>query len=250
MGAHIVEQVELTLEEVCSGCVKEIKFGRRGICDKCHGQGGILEVCSECHGNGWKQLHGANIIVRRPCERCGGKGKTVREKCDPCMGTGFTPATEQTITINIPKGVETGMQMSFNGGGQPGRFGGRHGNLIIVIVVKDHELFEREIGTGNVLCDVPISYSQLVFGCDIDVPTLDGKATLKIPAGTQPGAKFRMKQKGLPILETNRYGDIYMRVKMEVPKIVSEEEKTLIDQLAKLEKPTERQEKFVRYVNR
>lgn len=247
-GAHIVEKVELTLEEVAAGCRREIKIERNKICDQCDGAGGEVGNCETCQGRGWEQVVGPNIVVRKPCSRCHGKGQNVVKQCSKCSGSGVITGAEETISLDIPAGVEDGVQISYRGAGQPGRLGGYNGDFVLIVMIKSHDFFVREPRSGNIYCNVPLSYWQLVKGCKIEVPTIDKVAVLKIPAGTQPGAKFRLKNKGLPIMGSQLRGDLYMCAEMQVPKQLSSEESKLIKALSEIENETPEQSRFRQFV--
>ena len=239
-GEHIKVEAEVTLEQVGSGVEIPLTFLRHKRCEKCNGAGGTETMCPHCSGQGVRVIHGQAMTVRVTCQACEGSGKLISERCLECNG-GFKEATEETIQFKVPPGVETGMKFLQSGLGEPAPTpDGRPGNLYVVITVKPHEWFHR-LANGHLLLEVPVSYTQLVLGAEVDVPTIDGKKVVfKIPAGTQPNAKFRLANIGLPIF--NNSGTIYSRgdqlvqVKLEVPTQVEGRLREIISELSELDK--------------
>lgn len=237
-GDHIQVECELSLEEVLEGGKREVAFQRRDRCAKCGGSGGEELVCQHCDGKGTKIIRGPNMTVKTACHACQGTGKIIGESCGEC-DHGFTEPKDQKVVFNFPKGVESGMRFVFRGQGQPSANPeGKPGNLYVVTRMKPHELFER-IPHGHVLLKVPVTYTQLVLGEDIDLPTLHGKVSLKIPPGTQPNSKFRLRGQGLPHFKDGnglyRTGDQIVEVQLEVPKDLTGRYKEIIEELAQLE---------------
>lgn len=237
-GAHIQIECPLDLEEVLVGGTKEVKYERARLCETCRGSGGEEVVCEHCEGKGTKVIHGQAMTVKTTCHACEGRGKVVGESCQDCTD-GFMEPEEDTATFNFPKGVESGMRFVFRGKGHPSPDpDGQPGNLYVIAAVRPHEFFER-LPHGNVLLEVPVTYTQLVLGHEMEVPTLHGKVQFKIPPGTQSDTKFRLKEQGLPTFKDRRalysIGDQIVEVRLEVPKDLSEEQKKIIEELAQLE---------------
>jgi molecular chaperone DnaJ len=233
-GEHIAVEVEITLEEVHTGIEKEVKFERRSICSNCGGVGGKQSHCKHCGGSGLRVIHGEHMMVQTKCPACSGTGKQIVEACADCVD-GYTNAVEQTMKCKIPPGVENGMRFVHAGLGEPAiENGSPPGNLYVLVSVKEHDWFRRG-QQGNLLIEVPVSYTQLVFGGEIDVPNISGETiAFHIPKGTQSGTKFRLGNMGLPIFNngghTYQRGDQIVQVKLEVPsQFDGEYEKTLKD---------------------
>ncbi len=239
-GEHIVVAHEIDLMDVLNGGATEIKYNKHSLCKICNGTGGDQIDCKHCGGLGKKIIHGRAMTVQTMCPACEGTGKSIEKECGGCQG-GFTGPEEKISAFNIPKGVESGMRFCFRGEGEP-CMDGISGNLYVVVHVKPHDIFER-LSNGGIICKMPVSYTQLVLGCEVDVPTLTGMVKLKIPAGTQSGVKFKLKDHGLPIF--NNHGDIYtsgdelIQVDLVVPTGLSSEHRELLEKLAITERTGE-----------
>ncbi|MFW5866071.1 MAG: molecular chaperone DnaJ [Nanoarchaeota archaeon] len=234
-GADLRYDMEITLEQAATGIDKDIRLKKDDICDKCDGKGGFgEETCSNCGGYGVvEQVQKTPFGMfrsQRPCSFCRGLGKVVRESCDECHGNGYVRKTK-TIKIKIPAGVESGVRLRVEGEGEPGEPGAPQGDLYVFITVSEHEEFERK--DDDVYLTVPITFTQAVLGDTIKVPTITGKAQLKVPAGTQPGTLLRMKGKGMPHMRGSGNGDQYVKITIEVPKTLSKKQKELITQFEK-----------------
>lgn len=232
-------RMEVTLPDVMSGAEKTINYKRRKLCRKCAGKGTTnFQPCHYCKGSGFVSLlaqAGVHLTVR--CEQCGGQGQMPIDKCGECAGSGHTAPVDTEMTIKIPPGIEDGMQIRINGGGDEPTPGERPGDLIIVVLVQPHALFVRE-GT-DLLCNIPVSFAQMVFGTEVTVPTLDAqqKLTVKVPAGAPAGTKLRLKGKGLPSLQAaNTSGDIVATLRIDLPKELPDEYIELLKQLRDMEK--------------
>lgn len=238
-GEHIMVQCPIDLDDVFNGKKQVMEYTRNVICKDCNGVGGELEKCSECEGRGVRIIRGRNMNVQVSCEKCGGKGQSICKECTGCGGHGISGQEKMEYEFEIPKGAETGMRFAFRGLGQPCPQGD-NGDLFIVVVVKEHDIFKR-LKDGGVLCEVPVSFTQLVLGAEIDVPTIDKEmVSFKIPKGTQANTKFRFKDKGLPKFnngESIYRGDQFIQVKLEIPTNVEGRYKELIEELATLEQP-------------
>jgi molecular chaperone DnaJ len=238
-GDHIILECRIHLEDVLHGGNRQLKFWRNEICGHCNGVGGTEGVCNHCNGAGARVIHGASMTVKSTCHGCGGTGKSITDKCQYC-DDGYIAGKEDFVSFDIPVGVETGMRFAYKGLGQPSKFAmGAPGNLYISIVVEPHEKFEF-IGDGIILYKVIVDYTQLVLGATIDVPTLESSVDFKIPAGTLPGQKFRLRELGLPRF-SNRTGGIYTRgdqlveVQLNMPSKLDERYRNVIEQLAQIE---------------
>jgi len=237
-GEHIILECELTLEEIKDGGTKEIPYQQAELCKSCGGTGGTLQDCSHCEGSGSKIIYGQAMTVKTTCHACEGRGKMVTEPCAECVG-GICPGEEKMLKFTFPEGVEDGVRFVFRGKGQPSAHpGAAPGNLYVIVKTKKHDLFER-LPRGGILLKVPVTYSQLVLGHEMTLPTLEGQVSFKIPAGTQPNQKFRLKEMGLPVFKESRTlynkGDQIVEVLLEIPKNPTGEYREVIEALAKLE---------------
>lgn len=230
-GSDLRYDLEISLEEAVKGCEKEIRYRRPAECKKCHGEGaepGSKKVtCPTCGGTGQVSANRGFISFRQVCPNCQGSGQIIEKPCKNCHGEGREMETS-TVKVRIPGGVATGSKLRSAGKGEAGQMGGQAGDLYIIIHVKEHELFERH--DHDLFCEVPIKFTLAALGGAINVPTLFGKGSLKIPTGTQTGTTFRLRGQGVPHLRGNRKGDLLIRVQIEVPtKLSSEQKKKLED---------------------
>jgi molecular chaperone DnaJ len=234
-GASLKLGLEVTFREAAFGCTKTIDLKRNELCETCHGSGakpGTKPVtCSVCAGHGIVRQGQGFFVVQTTCPQCHGAGKTVAEKCQTCRGAGASPK-KATIKLRIPAGVEDNSRLRVAGEGEPARDGGARGDLFVYITVKADKFFERH--EDDVVCKVPVSYSQAALGAEIDVPTLDGQAKLRIPPGTQPNEVLRMRGQGIPTRGTAR-GDQLVVVQVVVPKKLSSRHEELLRELAVVE---------------
>ncbi|OAT48475.1 DnaJ family chaperone protein [Proteus hauseri ATCC 700826] len=231
-GSDLQYNMELTLEEAVRGVSKEIRIPTLEICDKCHGSGAkegtSAETCSTCHGAGQVHLRQGFFTVQQACPTCHGRGKIIKEPCSKCHGDGRVERYK-TLSVKIPAGVDTGDRIRLSGEGEAGEHGAPSGDLYVQVHVRQHNIFERD---GNDLyCEVPINFAIAALGGEIEVPTLDGRVKLKIPAETQTGKMFRMKGKGVKSVRSNAIGDLMCRVVVETPVKLNEKQKELIQQL-------------------
>lgn len=234
-GADLRYDLDITLEEAAKGVEKEISFRKAMTCERCDGSGaepGSKKVtCPTCKGHGQVRRSGGIITFTQTCPTCGGSGQKIEKPCTACRGEGRVPKTTK-LTVRVPAGVETGSRLRSSGNGEAGFAGGRPGDLYIVINVREHELFERH---GNDLfCEIPIKFTLATLGGSIEVPTLFGKASLKIPSGTQSGTTFRLKGKGMPSLRGGSSGDQLIRVHVEVPQSLTGEQRRLLEEFARV----------------
>ncbi|MCG6157924.1 molecular chaperone DnaJ [Rubinisphaera sp. ICM_H10] len=232
-GDHLQVRLTLDLLEAAKGCTKTVKVKRNSLCHTCDGSGakpGTKPVtCEYCGGAGQVVQSQGFFRVQTTCPNCGGQGTVIEEKCQTCWGSGFE-SEHVELEVKIPAGVDTGMQLCLRGEGNPGRGGGPRGDLFVQIQVRDHPLFQRE-GT-HLICRVPITFSQAALGTEIEIPVLDGKTKLNIPAGTQPNDTIRLQGRGIPDPQTGRVGDLHVELNIEVPKKLNAEQQQLLRELA------------------
>lgn len=233
-GADLRYNLEISFEEAAFGCEVPVKIPKPKRCEACDGKGGkdgSVRTCPTCGGQGEIRFTQGFFAVSRPCNQCGGAGQIITDPCPKCRGQGKYDAESQ-LTVKIPPGVNTGTRVRLSGEGEPGDGGGPAGDLYVVIHVREHPLFVRE--DYEVLCDVPISFTQAALGAQIDVPTLDGKVKMKIPAGTQNGKVFRLKSKGIPHLHGGGRGDQHVRVTVEIPTDLNAKQRELLEKFAEI----------------
>ena len=231
-GADIELPISLTFEDAINGTTKTVSVRRNDICSRCNGSGegaGAQVTCSTCRGGGKVSASGGFFSVDQPCPDCKGTGKR-RPPCPECSGKGTVTKTE-TVTIRIPAGVDTGSRVRVAGKGEVGRRGAPTGDLFIITKVAPHPIFTRK--GDNIECVVPVTLTEAALGAKIEVPTVSGKAQLRIPPGTQSGQRFRLREKGAPSLRGNTHGDQYVEVKIIFPQIIDEDSKELLRQFAK-----------------
>ncbi|MDH3719005.1 MAG: molecular chaperone DnaJ [Planctomycetota bacterium] len=235
-GTDIQCEVTIELLEAARGVKKPITFQRHRKCDDCNAtgakNGSAVEPCSYCGGRGQVIQSSGILRVQTTCPSCRGGGKVIKEKCAGCRGNGYVAEPVQRDVV-IPAGVDDQMRIRITGEGEPSPNGGPPGDCYCFIHVRQHTLFRRD--GSQLICRVPISYSQAALGATIEVPTLDGPDQLKIPAGTQPGQVFTMRRRGMPDPRGSHVGDLHIQVDVEVPKKLDREQKDLVRQLAKLE---------------
>lgn len=232
-GSDLRYDLEITLNEAARGLEKEISFRRAVACETCGGSGaepGSNKVtCQTCGGRGQVTSQRGFFSVRQVCPSCHGAGVVIEKPCKSCGGEGRTMKNSK-IKLRIPPGVDTGSRLRSSGNGEAGVMGGPTGDLYVVIHVKEHEIFERH--DDDLFCDIPIKFTLAALGGTIDVPTLNGKASLKIPSGTQSGTTFRLRGHGMPALRGNRTGDQLVRVHVEVPKKLNSKQRDILEEFA------------------
>lgn len=231
-GSDLQYNMDLTLEEAVRGVAKEIRIPTLETCDKCHGSGAkegtSAETCSTCHGAGQVHLRQGFFTVQQACPTCHGRGKVIKEPCSKCHGDGRVERSK-TLSVKIPAGVDTGDRIRLSGEGEAGENGAPAGDLYVQVHVRQHHIFERD--GNNLYCEVPINFAIAALGGEIEVPTLDGRVKLKIPAETQTGKMFRMKGKGVKSVRSSSIGDLMCRVVVETPVKLNEKQKELMEQL-------------------
>jgi molecular chaperone DnaJ len=233
-GADIEMPLSLSFEEAIQGLTTNLTVNRSEQCSRCNGAGDIggpVVECPTCKGSGQVQRAGGRLRFSQECPDCGGSGRR-RTPCSLCKGKGTMPKTE-TVKVRIPAGVDTGSRVRIPGKGQGGRLGAQPGDLHIITNVGPHKYFTRK--GDNIYVTVPITVPEAALGAKIEVPTVEGKAQLRIPPGTQSGQRFRLRQRGAPSLrDPNARGDQFVEVQVALPKMLSEETKELLRQYAKM----------------
>ena len=236
-GSNLRIKLKLTYEEISKGVTKNIKVKKYVPCQTCHGSGakdkGSVQACGTCGGSGQVRRVTNTFLGQMQtvttCPTCNGEGSVITAKCGTCKGEGRVYA-EETVTIDVPAGVQEGMQLNLSGRGNAGERGGPAGDLIILIEEETHKDLQRD--GLNVVYDLHISFTDAVFGTQIEVPTIDGRAKIKIPAGTQSGKIFRLKGKGFPGINSYEKGDQLVHVNVWTPQHVSAEEKSMLEKLS------------------
>ncbi len=240
-GADIEIPLALSFEESVTGLTTNITVNRSEQCSRCQGAGdtgGAIVTCPTCKGTGQVQRQGGRLNFAQTCPDCEGTGRR-REPCSQCNGKGVTPKTEQ-VKVRIPAGVDTGSRVRIPKKGQGGRLGAEPGDLFILTNVGKHQFFTRK--GDNIYVIVPITVPEAALGAKIEVPTVEGKAQLKIPSGTESGQKFRLRERGFPSLRNpNLRGDQFIEVKIVLPRVISEETKEVLRQFEKANAENPRQ---------
>lgn len=238
-GNDLRVNMEISFKEAAFGLERDIQVPRTETCDTCAGSGSAPgskpKTCGACQGTGQVQYAQntpfGRMVQSRTCDQCHGSGKIIEKPCPTCRGAGQVRKTK-TIHVKIPAGVDDGSRLRLSSEGEAGARGGPPGDLYVFILVRPHKFFRRE---GNeVVCDIDISFAQSALGDVIEVPTLDGTADLKVPEGTQTGTIFRIKGKGIPYLNGNGRGDQHVRVKVATPTKLSDKQKELLKEFAKV----------------
>ncbi|MEY2879923.1 MAG: hypothetical protein RLZZ15_2303 [Verrucomicrobiota bacterium] len=234
-GADLRYDLEITLEEAARGVEKEISFRKAMACERCSGNGaepGSRRVtCTTCRGQGQVLNRLGPITMRQTCPHCAGAGTRIERPCAECRGEGRVAKTTK-LNVRIPPGVDTGSRLRSSGNGEAGMAGGQNGDLYIVLAVKDHELFERQ--NDDLFCEIPIKFTIAALGGTLEVPTLFGKASLKIPAATPSGTTFRLREKGMTSLRNGGQGDQLVRVQIDVPQSLTDEQRKLLEEFARV----------------
>ncbi len=229
-GESIRASLSVEFTEAAFGCEKSITIDRSEQCPTCKGKGcapgTTPEVCTECHGTGTvtqaQRTPFGMMQSQTVCPKCRGKGQIIHQPCPDCRGAGAV-RKRRTIQVNIPAGIDNGQTISLRGQGHSGKNGGPAGDLLITVMVRPHEIFRRD-GTA-VFCEAPITFTQAVLGGTLEIPTIDGKVKYDIPEGTQTGTVFRLRGKGIPVLNGRGRGDQYVTVNIETPRNLNREQK-------------------------
>jgi molecular chaperone DnaJ len=231
-GGDLSYAMEVTLEEAAKGKDAQIRIPSWDECEICHGSGAKpgtqAKTCTTCHGAGVVQMRQGFFSVQQTCPHCRGTGKIIPEPCQTCHGQGKVKR-QKTLEVRIPPGIDDGMRIRSAGNGEPGTNGGPPGDLFIEIRLKKHALFERDGDDLHVV--VPVSIARAALGGEIDVPTLDGKAAIDIPEGTQAGKQFRLRGKGIKGVRSSVAGDLYCHVAVETPVKLTEHQRKLLKEL-------------------
>ncbi|HBO83408.1 MAG: molecular chaperone DnaJ [Deltaproteobacteria bacterium GWC2_42_11] len=234
-GTDLRYDLEITFEEAAFGVDKKVKIPKTAKCSACDGSGakpGTNAVtCPTCGGRGQMRYQQGFFSISKPCHTCKGEGRVIKDPCSECGGSGRV-RINQTLSVKVPAGVETGTRLRLSGEGEAGFHGGESGDLYVVINVKPHPIFARQ--NDDIIFNVPVSFTHAALGADIDVPSLDGKIKLKIPAGTQSGKAFRLKGKGIASLHTGRRGDMNVIINVEVPAKLNQRQKELLEEFARI----------------
>jgi molecular chaperone DnaJ len=233
-GSDLRYDLEISFEESATGAETTIQIPREETCETCKGSGAAAgtspETCSQCRGSGQLRYQQGFLTVARPCSNCRGTGKTIAKPCQTCRGAGRI-SKERKLTVKIPAGIATGQRMRLYGEGEHGSAGGPPGDLYVVVHVQEHSFFHRD--GDDLYCEMPISFPTLALGGSIKVPTLNGHEDLHIPGGTQAGAKFRIRGKGMPNVSGRGHGDLHVIARVSVPKKLTKEQKHLLEELGK-----------------
>ena len=233
-GADLRYDLEISFEESFDGSETLIQIPREETCETCSGSGAAAgskpEVCATCRGTGQLRYQQGFLTVARPCSNCRGTGQVISKPCHTCRGAGRI-GRERKITVKIPPGIATGQRLRLYGEGEHGTAGGPPGDLYVVIHVQDHQFFHRE--GDDLYCEIPVTYPLLALGGELRVPTVKEEDELTIPAGTQPGARFKLRGKGMPSVSGRGKGDLYVIARVAVPKKLTREQKHLLEELAK-----------------
>lgn len=228
-GADLRYNLEISLEEAARGTETKIRIPVQATCETCHGSGarpGTSPVtCTTCNGHGQVRMQQGFFSVQQTCPKCHGTGKMVKDPCPTCHGNGRVKQNK-TLNVKIPAGVDEGDRIRLSGEGEAGVNGGPTGDLYVVVHLKEHQIFQRD--GANLHCEMPISFSTAALGGEIEVPTLDGAAKMKIPAETQTGSVFRLRGKGIKPLRSSEHGDLMVHVVVETPVRLTEKQKELL----------------------
>ena len=249
-GENVMSRLELTFEEAAFGCEKEVATPRIENCPNCSGSGsadGVIETCSQCRGTGQvrtvQNFMGMQMQSTTTCPACNGRGKIIKTPCSTCKGKGKVRRTNR-VKVKIPAGVDAGQSVRVRGEGGVGSNGGPNGDLLVEIYIKRHPIFTRQ--DTDVLCEVPISFTQAALGATIQVPTLDGMVDYEIPEGTQTGREFILRDKGIPeVGNSRRRGNERFTVVVETPTHLTREQKELLRQLDGTIEVSPKRKKFI-----
>ncbi|HZH35339.1 MAG TPA: molecular chaperone DnaJ [Pyrinomonadaceae bacterium] len=235
-GSDLRYDLEITLEEAATGVTRKLDIPRLETCETCKGNGAEAgtqpETCSTCTGTGQVVHRQGFFSVARTCGTCRGRGQIIKSPCKDCRGAGRVEKEKQ-LEVKIPAGVETGSRLRITGEGEAGAQGGTSGDLYVIISVEEHDRFERQ--GENLYVSEPVSFAQAALGAEITVKTLDGEEKIKIPAGTQTGTVFRVRNQGMPVLGGRGKGDLFVAATVITPKTLTKEQKKLLEQLLLVE---------------
>jgi molecular chaperone DnaJ len=231
-GRDLRYDLTLEFEQAVFGVEKEISIRRQEACDTCSGTGSANgkapTTCTGCAGRGQVRFQQGFFSVAKTCVRCGGTGSTISDPCTACRGEGLQ-AKKHDILVKVPAGVEQDTRIRYQGEGEAGRFGGPSGDLYVVLSVKAHKFFERD--GDDLHCVIPISFPQAALGAELQIETMEGPATIKIPEGTQSGREFKLRGKGVPHLNEHGKGDLIAEIRVATPSKLNKQQKELLRQL-------------------
>ena len=235
-GADLRYNMEITLEEAWSGKTAEISVPTAVSCEACSGTGAkpgsSPKPCATCSGSGRIRASQGFFSIERTCPTCQGRGEVISDPCESCHGQGRI-TRERSLSVNIPTGIEDGVRIRLAGEGEAGMRGGPAGDLYIFLSIKPHEFFQRD--GADLFCRVPVSMTTAALGGQFEVTTLDGSKTrVKVPEGTQTGKQFRLKGKGMPVMRTSNFGDLYIQVAVETPQNLTKRQRELLGEFEKL----------------
>ena len=232
-GQDLRQDITLDFEEAVFGVTKQVEYDKQDTCENCNGSGvapgKAPAACKTCGGRGQVRYQQGFFSISRTCSSCGGAGQVITDPCNKCRGEGRVMKS-RSIEVKVPAGVEDGMRMRYAGQGEPGYFGGPNGDLYVVLHVREHDFFHRD--GKDIHCSIPISFPQAALGAEIEIPTLEGTHKLKVPEGTQSGTVFRVKGKGVPVLNGHGKGDMMVEVRVQTPAKLTKRQKELLQELA------------------
>jgi molecular chaperone DnaJ len=233
-GSDLRYDLEITFDESAKGAETTIQIPREETCETCNGSGAAAgtspETCAQCRGTGQLRYQQGFLTVARPCSNCRGTGKTIAKPCQTCRGMGRI-SRERKLTVKIPPGIATGQRLRLQSEGEHGSSGGPPGDLYVVVHVQDHHFFQRD--GDDLYCELPITFPTMALGGSVKVPTLNGREELHIPAGTQPGARFKIRGKGMPNVTGRGHGDLHVIAAVSVPRKLTKDQKQLLEELSK-----------------
>ena len=234
-GSDLRYDLEITFEESAKGVETPIEIPRLELCETCSGSGAepgsSPTTCAQCQGRGQQRFQQGFFTVARTCGKCHGTGRVITKPCATCKGEGRT-RHERTLTVKIPAGIADGQRLRISGEGEGGLAGGPPGDLYVFIEVAEHAFFQRD--GNNLACEIPLNFTTLALGGNIEVPTLDGQESYKVPEGTQSGTVFRLRGKGMPDVSGRGRGDLFFTAQAVTPKKLTKEQRALFDQLSKV----------------
>ncbi len=228
-GADLGYELEISFEEAAKGVTKTITVPRQEVCADCRGQGGERTECGTCRGTGQIRQSAGFMVIARTCHKCGGQGSTLKRACTHCRGHGRVEV-ERNIQVRVPAGIESGMRLRIGGEGEGGTHG--RGDLYVLVRVRPHPVFQRD--GAHLVVDYPVHIAQAALGAEVEIPSLNGRVSMSIPAGTQSGTVFRVRGKGLPDVHDGRVGDLLVRVVVETPTNLTSRQRQLLEELAKI----------------
>jgi molecular chaperone DnaJ len=233
-GADLRYDLEISFDESYDGTETSIQIPREETCESCKGSGAAAgsspETCPQCRGTGQLRYQQGFLTVARPCGTCRGTGRIISKPCQDCRGAGRI-ARDRKITVKIPPGIATGQRLRLYSEGEHGTAGGPPGDLYVVVHVQEHSLFHRE--GDDLYCEIPVTFPLLALGGELRVPTVKEEETVTLPSGTQTGARFKLRGKGMPNVSGRGHGDLYVVVRAQVPKKLTRDQKHLLEELAK-----------------